>query len=299
MKAIREAARRDAALVESSRKLQALLATVVFPFITSVIASNPMGLVEQGGAFHLAGTAVSLSLWVLFARLTILSASSVQAIYFAAREIEEQHERDHGRAERLATQIEYHSLVNTFSRAWLVMLGSIPSEACEAGCDVDEMASDILQPMVETCEDLFQIGPGEMWNFVLYLHDGARLNQVWRRKHAKHPGSAIGRSWEPGQGHVGKAFADKQAKITADASIPAVQELMKPPEPLRRDYDSAVYRSFACIPVSRPQNDSSPWGVLVATSDRAGRFDENNAEILRQAAAALASALSLKGHTRQ
>jgi hypothetical protein len=96
-----------------------------------------------------------------------------------------------------------------------------------------------------------------------------------------------------GVGHVGKAFADRSVKITEDATQHGIAELMKPPPALSRPYDEATYRSYVCIPFGNDSDQADPCGVLVATSDRPGRFTNANHEILRQAAVVIGGIVSL------
>jgi hypothetical protein len=51
--------------------------------------------------------------------------------------------------------------------------------------------------------------------------------------------------------------------------------------------------SFASIPIGPVGESDEPIGVLVATSDRAGRFTSENSRILAHAALAIANAVSV------
>jgi hypothetical protein len=145
---------------------------------------------------------------------------------------------------------------------------------------------------VRDCEQIFDMNASEMWNFAVYVYSKERnsLEPIWRRKHRNHPSSAEGRCWVPGQGHVGKAFVDNELKITGDATHEKVAAMMRPPANNMRSYDHTVYRSFASIPFG-DDGDGDPCGVLVATSDHVDRFNDTNAEILRQAAAVLGTVI--------
>lgn len=119
-----------------------------------------------------------------------------------------------------------------------------------------------------------------------------RLRLVWREKHPRHPSAGTARSWSVGQGHVGKAFANREALITGDATNPEIAPLLAAPAGLAREHDAIAYRSIASIPIDGADEKADPVGVIVATSNRAGRFNQANCLILRHAAAVLASVVA-------
>jgi GAF domain len=149
-------------------------------------------------------------------------------------------------------------------------------------------------------EFVFGFGGSEFWNFGVYLYskDSDLLVPVWREKSRNHPSQGPGRSWERGQGHIGKCFADAQVIITGDALHPDVRQLWWAPTGSEKPYDGEAYRSFASIPIGPiREEEKRPYGVLVATSNRLGRFDRENAVILQLVAGAIGSILALSGAT--
>ncbi|MAM75754.1 hypothetical protein [uncultured Tistrella sp.] len=135
----------------------------------------------------------------------------------------------------------------------------------------------------------------ELFDFAVYLHDpdSGQLHNVWRFKHDQHPGGKVGRSWAIGQGHVGKAFADRCSKVTGDTSRPEASALLATTPELTRSYDIATYRAFASFPIGPATAGDAPIGVLTASSNVVDRFDYGNTEVLRHAALALASLIIL------
>jgi hypothetical protein len=135
----------------------------------------------------------------------------------------------------------------------------------------------------------------ELWNFSVYMYNAHNdlLEPVWRDRHPDHPsGTGNGRVWKPGVGHIGLAFSQQDARITADARVPGSAELLRLPSGYGRAYDEATYVSFVSQPIPRSP-ELQPWGVIVATSNVPGRFTEVNGLALRHAAAELGTILSL------
>jgi hypothetical protein len=112
----------------------------------------------------------------------------------------------------------------------------------------------------------------DRFNFAIYIYEEATqvLNCVACRRPHRMEEDADHRSWEPGEGHVGMAFQGKREYIAEDTSKPDARQIFDAPEPKRRPDDLERYRSIASIPIRLGNGD--PVGVLVATSDVAGRF---------------------------
>src|SRR5262249_37709930 len=95
-----------------------------------------------------------------------------------------------------------------------------------------------------------------------------------------------------GQGHVGYAFANSRAIITEDSRSPDVNNLVSAVDSQLRRYDPDTYVSFASIPIGPVRYGSEAAGVVVAPSDRAGRFTKENSRIIVHAAIALGNVLT-------
>lgn len=157
-----------------------------------------------------------------------------------------------------------------------------------------EAISEIGCLIVENRDNLFDFGSNEIWSMSVYVHCQKEniLKAVWRMKHEKHPSTSMGRDWEPGQGHVGIAWAQGEGKICPDISVPGVWEMFSPSD-TKRDYDRRIYASFVSEPIGPLGENKHPYGVLVATSDRPGRFDIASSLPLRHAASAIAALIYL------
>jgi hypothetical protein len=112
----------------------------------------------------------------------------------------------------------------------------------------------------------------DRFNFAIYIYDdaGQVLQCVACRRPIRLEEEADHRSWDPGEGHVGMAFQGKREYIAEDTSKPDARQIFDAPEPKRRADDLQRYKSIASIPLRLGKED--PVGVLVATSDIAGRF---------------------------
>lgn len=112
----------------------------------------------------------------------------------------------------------------------------------------------------------------DRFNFAIYIYNDADqvLHCVACRRPIRVEEDADHRSWDPGEGHVGMAFQGKREYIAEDTSKPDARQIFDAPEPKRRSDDLERYRSIASIPIRLGKED--PVGVLVATSDIAGRF---------------------------
>lgn len=202
--------------------------------------------------------------------------------------------------ERSVADFEASTLVVESSAAHLAANNAIIAEAMLRGIsnygDLEETLTEMLFPLIVDGEVLFGMRYSERWSFSVYLYSVSRgeLINVWREKSGTHPGGKRGRPLRPGEGHIGQAFLNERAIITVDATAPAALPLIATPAAKTKPYDVDVYRSFASVPVGPlARGAGSPSGVLVATSDSAGRFFGGNARILEEMAAAIALCLQV------
>lgn len=138
---------------------------------------------------------------------------------------------------------------------------------------VEAQVGEMLDLLVVSKTTLFGM-EDEQWNFSVYLwrDETEQLDCIACRRPARADEEAPHRIWKLGEGHVGKAFQMRRALICADSTDPNVRGFFDAPEDKRADYDDALrYRSLAAIPFQLPGAEH-PIGVVVATSDVAGRF---------------------------
>lgn len=134
-----------------------------------------------------------------------------------------------------------------------------------------ELAISFLESLQS---ELFETTVREKWGYCLYEYDSSVDTLVcvaWKRAWKTPPGH-VPRPWKPGEGHVGAAFLNKGELIFPDADKPEVKQLVDPGSKAGA-YDD-FYKSVASIPIFDGENGSGPiLGVVVATSNRKGRFD--------------------------
>lgn len=247
--------------------------------------------------FYSALTAVSpLLFWgpvvvfVLFALLTAYITYDVKLAPEVYIELEEAEER----SQRLQSTVEFLSELQEQCLGWNSLVREHFTIETADAKTFQEIAGEVCRVLVESRGTLFGIETNELWNFTLYIfnHDDNILYPIWRDKHPRHPSPGNTRVWAPGQGHVGIAFAQGEPKICPDATVPGVREVFSISN--EKDYDRSAYVSFASEPIGPVGSDARPYGVLVATSNRSGRFNVATSLALRHAASALASLVHLR-----
>jgi hypothetical protein len=153
-------------------------------------------------------------------------------------------------------------------------------EFVEARSDADDTGaknartgnlSALLDMVVAEKDVLFGMA-GERWNFAVYLYDRTtdQLDCLICRRPTRAEEAAPHRAWRPDERHIGLAFSRRDELVASDTTDPQIERLFRAPGAKYRADDTTRYRSIASIPIRL--RGERPWGVLVATSDRAGRF---------------------------
>ncbi|WP_146750250.1 hypothetical protein [Pseudomonas sp. RIT411] len=146
----------------------------------------------------------------------------------------------------------------------------------------------ILSHLVEHRSKLFIYQNDALYNFALYLHDRSSDELIVKWRSHDNRLKTSNRSWKPGQGHVGLAFIQGEAKICQD--ITKSSELST----TSTNPSDRKYRSFISVPI----NDSGqigdgkkPLGVIVFTSDYPGQFSWGRDKVFTLTVAKLLSIL--------
>ncbi len=132
-----------------------------------------------------------------------------------------------------------------------------------------ERVLDILASQKTTLFDMAD----ERWNFAIYLHDEGRgvLTCAACSRPTRAEGDAPHRDIAPGAGHVGKVFISGREAVADDSMKAEYRDMFEmPTEQGGKPDDAMVYRSIASVPIRLGRRPL--FGVLVATSDEAGRF---------------------------
>ncbi|WP_145975073.1 GAF domain-containing protein [Cereibacter sphaeroides] len=129
----------------------------------------------------------------------------------------------------------------------------------------------ILEAIAERKTRLFGV-EDDYLNISIYEWAPARSELVCIACYRSRPSdiSKQHRSWRPGEGHVGKAFELQRELICSDATQPDVAAWVAASPAKTKEADRTKYVSLAAFPIGL--NAGQPLGVLIMTSDVAGRF---------------------------
>jgi hypothetical protein len=308
-------ARRAAHADDRLRQAMTLHLVIVFPTLIALITA----FTDNWPAAAVT-TAVLLSVMsALVAGFVVHTASQgTGRVYFDALDLKQvadsrmlAHAEEMARADKDLRQRDadlrhanaFLELLSFQSKADLLWMNMILHYGCQIhpAPTRQEIIDEAMKFVVAQRATLFRMETStELFDFAVYLHDpdSGLLQNVWRFKHDQHPGGKLGRSWAPGQGHVGKAFADRCSKVTGDTSRPEASALLATTPACTREYDGATYRAFASFPIGPAAASDAPIGVLTASSNVVDRFNYGNTEVLRHAALALASLIILTQYQR-
>jgi hypothetical protein len=292
---IEKAARQDASRGEELLRAAQAAQTILIPALIGILAWYREQILNVGiGLFLILIGLLVVAQLVLFSK-TIAAKQSVQDLYFHAKDLKAEKDLVEKRLSEVELTAEFYSFVERYAESNGSSALEYLGRGLEKPEDLRSLIDNILEPLVTNGEEVFGFGPNEKWNFVVYAYQTSKdkLVPVWRRKGEAHPSQGFGREWGRGQGHVGFAYANARAIITEDARTADVKNLVSASEGLARSYDDEVYVSFASVPVGPVANQAEPLGVLVATSDRSGRFSPINSRIIAHAALALANAITI------
>jgi hypothetical protein len=162
---------------------------------------------------------------------------------------------------------------------------------------VAEAQREFLKATERNAEALFGFERGERWSLTIYAYHQASnsLRHAARTASENHPGRGReGRTWPAGEGHVGRAWTSGRIVTTPDATDPGIRDLLAVAATNRKPDDDEVYRSYISAPFGGDAGGQSPAGVLVATSDRVGRFDKAARHPIEFGAIVLASFFRLR-----
>jgi len=125
----------------------------------------------------------------------------------------------------------------------------------------------MLEPLIHYRTEIFRLSANSLFNLAIYLYDEKEGTlKIFHRYHDDRL-TTSNRSWEPGFGHVGRAFLHEKMYICDDmAKYPDYSVNGSPT-------DKKYYRSFASIPLHLEANGKKPIGVLVLTSNQVNEFD--------------------------
>jgi hypothetical protein len=291
---IENAARSDAGRVEWQLIFAQAAQTIVLPALIASVVWYRETILKLGDLYFFVLLAVFVVLQFFLFFFSLRAKQSVQDLYFDAKDLKTRADGLESDAATILKRAELYSFIERYGASNSSALFPYRGQPLDSN-ELQRIVGNVLDPLWTNGEGIFGFGPTERWNFVVYIFDPYRnaLVSIWRQKSQTHPSEGLGREWRHGQGHVGFAFANSRPIITEDSRNPDVRNLVTAPEGHARDYDESVYVSFASIPIGPVGDQDQPLGVMVATSDRPGRFSSENSRIIEHASLALCNALTL------
>lgn len=195
--------------------------------------------------------------------------------------------------QELAVDFRWIARLYATARALREYLESLLADGEALRRDIDVHLTRLLDLVIAEKHVLFDIGD-EQWNFAIYVYEPERDILVCKvcRRPLRDEENGLHREWRPGEGHTGMAWQRREELVASDANDPQVEPLFRAKGEKFREEDPIRYRSLASIPIAVA--DANPLGVLVATSDKIGRFmpdapRNDPVEPLRLLASALAT----------
>lgn len=276
--------------VRAQNRFVNFLAILAVPAVVGIWLS--VSRPEQVGEWAFWGVLGSLILLqVVLYFVTTLYAETVPELHLEKTELSELQDR---LVEDIAAgdeHIQWMDAANRLAAYWstfqalITYLDPVDDDAFADACRI------AIGPMIDAAGTVFDFEYGEVWSVAVYRLDSTSdfLEPVWWQRPADHPSQGIPRKWRPGDGHVGSAFMQDRILFTTDMSSDDASMLLKPSIANDRPYDSDVYRAFVSAPILLDvKPEPFRFGVIVITSNVAGRFDENNKSIVAHAAQVLA-----------
>ena len=159
--------------------------------------------------------------------------------------------------------------------------GSLMREAIAAGISADLDAGNALDAMLDAAKlrliAAFGFDAAEYWAVTIFSIDdsGECMSKTAALWNDSTTSALASRDWSKGEGFTGVAWRNESPVIVADMTRPGMTEAYPVPQGKFRDHDRLRYRSAASYPVIV---GGAVWGVVTATSDRAGRFDLDSAD---------------------
>lgn len=159
--------------------------------------------------------------------------------------------------------------------------GALMREAIGSAISSDLAIGDALDTMLATAKVRLTSACGfdaaEYWAITIFSLDrsGTKMVKVAALWNDVTASAAPSRSWRSGEGFTGAAWMSNGPVVVPDMALSALADAFSVPEEKRRSYDALRYRSAASVPIFV---DNLVWGIVTATSDKAGRFDLGNVD---------------------
>jgi hypothetical protein len=193
--------------------------------------------------------------------------------------------------------VEFGTTFTVLSGVLLKYVESRVIEPIGSDADLAECVLEVLNAVADSGASLFGFSRSEKWSLTVYRADikNRLLVPVGRVASDTHPGrNRTPRSWRFGEGHVGAAFEKNLTIATPDAALPEVAPFINVDPGKAMPGDTSLYLSYISSPFGDVASGGTPSGVLVATSNVRGRFDEPSLKPVEFVAMILAVLLKLR-----
>jgi hypothetical protein len=169
--------------------------------------------------------------------------------------------------------------------------------------DEPALMQEMLDVALGELQSAMGVLTGDIWTISIYRADPG-LKPVLRRVATRRSNRAEeiqpSRDWGPGQGHIGMTYVHATEVVLEDVADAGIRHLLHAPADKEKASDASRYRSIAAVPVVTDGADE-PWGVVIATSSRAGQFSPTplsegaeRAEAMRVFSGLIALAVSIQ-----
>ncbi len=186
--------------------------------------------------------------------------------------------------------------------ASVALRGGIEKSLFRAPPDETATMAELLDIGLDELQAAMGFVAGDVWTISIYRAEpGApvSLRRLATRRSNRAEETQPSREWSSGQGHIGMTWLRAAEVVLEDVTDPAIRHAMNTPADKDTPSDAWRYKSIAAVPVIR-DGVAEPWGVVIATSSRAGQFSpaplsagSERAEAMRVFAGLIALAASI------
>jgi len=260
-----------------------IAATIALPVIAALFSNFAEDLIAVNSAFFWSVIVIFVILQSALAFSLYKDRAGLFHYYVSHRESEDIARELGAALDRANAAILYSSTARSALRSSATTLGVSLRDNPGDREAIEEAIGDILDPIVDSADELFGFERDELWSFALYIPDRKQrvLMPIWRRKASGHPGSDQGRPWPFGVGHVGISYTTKRSAITPEIHDDRVIDAVRETGVHSRSYDEATYVSLASLPIHLVE-DEEPFGVLAVTSNYPERLTKSSCVTLNE-----------------
>ena len=202
--------------------------------------------------------------------------------------------------EILELSYEYEDAIEQLTSLYTFMSvtrGTIERAVSQSHSDV----KDVIQICLDAAQKSLLIASGfgvnEIWTICVYKAEGASAEKKLRLiAHYRSEQCEIenARTWRPGVGVGGVAFAKNDEVVVPDLDDPATGSAFRLDKNTMKEQDRERYKSLFAVPV-QVGGDEDPWGVVMATSNVSQHFGkkEQHGVAPEEAVRALAGIVAL------